>query len=72
MPGEMDGIDLAIDLARSRPALPVVLMTGHSVNLKKALSLGIEVIAKPCGEAAIAAAIRRAIERKAAERPAAR
>jgi len=61
MPGEMDGIELAVTLGRTRPRLPVVLMTGFAANLRKALSLGIEVIAKPCSADAVAAAIARAL-----------
>jgi signal transduction histidine kinase len=51
MPGGKSGIDLAGDLARLRPGVPVVLATGYTDS---AQDLPWPVIRKPCGAAEIA------------------
>ncbi|RYZ00295.1 MAG: hybrid sensor histidine kinase/response regulator [Comamonadaceae bacterium] len=47
MPGEMDGVGLAARLQRTRPDLPVVLMTGYTPELEAARALRLQVLAKP-------------------------
>lgn len=56
MPG-MSGIELAEDIARIRPGLPVVLMTGYSDKLEAGAAVSRPVIMKPFGTKDLAAAL---------------
>jgi signal transduction histidine kinase len=47
MPGGMDGLQLAAEIRRLRPQLPVVLMTGYAEKLGEAESQGLVVLPKP-------------------------
>jgi DNA-binding LytR/AlgR family response regulator len=47
MPGEMNGIELAREIARSRPGLPVVLTTGFSPAAQAATREGLPLLPKP-------------------------
>jgi CheY-like chemotaxis protein len=47
MPGEMDGIDLAREIAVRRPGLPVVLTTGFSEAAQAARQQGLRLLTKP-------------------------
>ncbi|HEX6859589.1 MAG TPA: ATP-binding protein [Caulobacteraceae bacterium] len=47
MPGEIDGLGLAREIARRKPALPVVLTTGFSEAAAAAQQDGIRVLVKP-------------------------
>jgi signal transduction histidine kinase/CheY-like chemotaxis protein len=47
MPGEMNGLDLARELARRYPGLPVVLTTGFSDAAKVAAEQGVRLLLKP-------------------------
>jgi CheY-like chemotaxis protein len=48
MPGGMSGIDLAHELRRSRPDLPVLLTTGYSEAVRDRDGLdGFQLLAKP-------------------------
>jgi CheY-like chemotaxis protein len=48
MPGGMSGIDLAQELKRSRPDLPVLLTTGYSEAVRERDGLdGFQLLAKP-------------------------
>ena len=47
MPGGMDGLQLAAEIRRMRPQLPVVLMTGYAEKLGEAESQGLVVLPKP-------------------------
>jgi signal transduction histidine kinase/CheY-like chemotaxis protein len=47
MPGAMNGIDLALALRTANPALPVILVTGHTDKLSLAQSEGLLVLPKP-------------------------
>ncbi len=47
MPGGMDGLDLARELRRNYPAMPVLLASGYSDALGGAEKLGVPVISKP-------------------------
>jgi signal transduction histidine kinase/CheY-like chemotaxis protein len=62
MPGEMDGIGLALHLREHHAGLPVILMTGYTGELTAAREAGLAVLAKPLAPhrllAAVAAAMR--------------
>jgi signal transduction histidine kinase/ActR/RegA family two-component response regulator len=47
MPGGMSGVDLAREVRRKRPDLPVVLTTGYIEVARTAMSEGLEVLVKP-------------------------
>ena len=53
----MSGLEMAERLRRERPALPVVLMTGYSEALAGGSGRGFTVLAKPFGQAGLAAAL---------------
>ncbi len=63
MPG-LSGIELTRRLRRGRPELPVVLMSGYSSDLAvEGLPDDVEFLQKPCDAAALAMAVRRALDR---------
>jgi signal transduction histidine kinase len=47
MPGKMDGIDLAHELRRHRPDLPVLLASGYAIAPERLAGLDICMLAKP-------------------------
>ncbi len=47
MPGKLGGLDLAREIIRNWPALPVILMTGYSAAAASANSEGIRLLVKP-------------------------
>ncbi len=47
MPGEMNGIALAIELQRRYPNLPVMLNTGYAEQIEEATARGFKVFQKP-------------------------
>jgi DNA-binding LytR/AlgR family response regulator len=47
MPGDIGGLDLARDISRLRPDLPVVLTTGYSAAAAAAANEGRRVLIKP-------------------------
>ena len=47
MPGGMNGVELAREIKRRRPDMPVVLSTGYVEAARGAISEGVEVLAKP-------------------------
>ena len=47
MPGEMNGIELALALRHADPQLPVILVTGHTDKLSLAQREGLIVLPKP-------------------------
>lgn len=57
MPGDKDGLALAFAVRERRPEVPVVLMTGYSKEVARAVSSGIEVLPKPCAPEDIAQAL---------------
>lgn len=57
MPGGMDGIALARELARRRPDVPILLSTGFSPAAAAAADQGLRLLAKPYGIEALDAAI---------------
>jgi signal transduction histidine kinase/ActR/RegA family two-component response regulator len=69
MPGSMNGLDLARELRKRRPDLPVVLTTGYAgPALRSAYEEGIDVLPKPYELAALDAALSVARSRKPVER----
>lgn len=61
MPGRIDGIELALQLARREPPLPVVLMSGYAARIEQADALGLAVLSKPCSPATLREAIAAAL-----------
>jgi DNA-binding LytR/AlgR family response regulator len=57
MPGGMDGIDLAREIGRRRPGLPVLLTTGFSPAAAAAERDGLPVLLKPYSREALSAAL---------------
>ena len=55
MPGDIGGLDLARDISRLRPDLPVVLTTGYSAAAAAASKEGRRVLVKPYRIEALAA-----------------
>jgi two-component system NtrC family sensor kinase len=53
MPGEMDGIQLAHEIRRRWPSLPVVLLTGYATRVHDATAAGFRVLSKPVGAQAL-------------------
>jgi CheY-like chemotaxis protein/nitrogen-specific signal transduction histidine kinase len=47
MPGGLSGIDLAEQLKRERPALPVILLTGYAIDAQRLQALDVPVFSKP-------------------------
>jgi signal transduction histidine kinase/CheY-like chemotaxis protein len=62
MPGSMNGVDLALEIRRRRPGLPVLLTSGHVDAVREnAEAAGVKVLAKPYGLEDLAIAIRSAL-----------
>jgi signal transduction histidine kinase/ActR/RegA family two-component response regulator len=61
MPGEMNGLDLAREIARRRPDLPIVLTTGYSTAAAAAAAEGIRLLVKPYRIEALAAELQAAL-----------
>jgi CheY-like chemotaxis protein len=55
MPGGMNGVDLAREIRKRRPDLPVVLTTGYIEVARTAMAEGLEVLVKPFQFEALAA-----------------
>lgn len=66
MPGPLDGIQFAKALRRAYPDLPVVLMTGYSVELASARGQGLTVLPKPCTPKVLVETLSRAVRRPTA------
>ncbi|WP_186293393.1 ATP-binding protein [Chitinimonas sp. BJB300] len=62
MPGELDGIGLALELQKCRPNLPVLLVTGYAAKLEEAQQAGLHVLAKPYNTAMLARALKELYE----------
>jgi DNA-binding LytR/AlgR family response regulator len=63
MPGEIDGIALAGELALRPSSPPVVLMTGYAVRLEQAVRQRLDVLPKPCSPAVLAETLGKALAR---------
>ncbi len=61
MPGGMSGLDLARTLRKTRPALPVVLITGYTAEIHQAMAAGFNVLSKPCAPNDLSAALAKAV-----------
>ncbi|HET8611616.1 MAG TPA: ATP-binding protein [Sphingomonas sp.] len=61
MPGDMGGLDLARELRRRRPDMPILLMTGYSTAAAAAGEEGIRLLAKPYTLESLAAALAEAL-----------
>jgi signal transduction histidine kinase/ActR/RegA family two-component response regulator len=66
MPGEMDGLELARQIGRRKPDLPVVLTTGYSASASAAAREGLRLLVKPYRIDALAAELAAAMEARAA------
>jgi CheY-like chemotaxis protein len=54
---------VATELGRLHIELPVVLMSGYSAELQRAIERGFDVLPKPCSPAALAQALQAALAR---------
>ena len=61
MPGRIDGIELALQLGRREPPLPVVLMSGYAARIEQATAAGLHVLSKPCSPTTLRDAISTAL-----------
>jgi len=60
MPGGMNGVELAREIRRRRPRLPILLTSGYAESALPGAELDkIELLAKPYGIEQLAAALRR-------------
>jgi CheY-like chemotaxis protein len=57
MPGSIDGIALVSTLQQRRSDFPVLLMTGYTAHLDKALAEGLTVLANPCTPSVLGGAL---------------
>ncbi len=64
MPGGMNGVDLAREIRRRRPDLPVVLTTGYVEAARTAMAEGFEVLVKPYPIEALSAILEHHIPQK--------
>jgi len=64
MPGGMTGIELAEQLARERPQLPVALVTGYVEEIERLHALHVTVFTKPFDLAELEAYISSIPERR--------
>ena len=64
MPGPFDGIELAFRLRKSRPQLPVILLTGYAHQIEKAAEAGFVVLGKPVEPARLFAELAKALQNK--------
>jgi signal transduction histidine kinase len=60
MPGEMDGLGLALHVKSHYPALKVVVMTGYAEQMEALSRLGYEILPKPCSAEMLGQAMARA------------
>ena len=65
MPGPMNGLELAHEIRRRRPGLPVLMTTGYAgAAIKKTVSEHVEVLSKPYELSDLDAALHSALTRK--------
>jgi len=57
LPGEIDGMALAVHLRSTRPSLRIVLMTGYVSEVHRAAGNGFELLPKPCAVSRLAEAL---------------
>ncbi|TWO70148.1 response regulator [Caenimonas sedimenti] len=58
MPGEMDGMALALQVRRRHPEVRIVLMTGYAEQLEAIAQQGFTVLPKPCSAEMLAQALK--------------
>ena len=63
MPGGMDGLDLARQVRRQRPDLPIVLTTGYQAMAEGAEAEGFDLLLKPYRLEALTATLRARLNR---------
>ena len=63
MPGKMNGLDLAHEIVRREPDLPVVLMTGYSEAAASAAAEGFPLLVKPYTMEALSEVVGQALRR---------
>ena len=66
MPGGMSGVDLAREIRKRRPDLPVVLTTGYVEAARTAVTEGLEVLVKPYPLQVLARTLNAHLSRRAA------
>ncbi len=64
MPGEMNGLELAEEIANRRPDLPIILTTGYSAAAASATAKGIRLLLKPYRIEALSAELEAALAAK--------
>jgi DNA-binding NtrC family response regulator len=69
MPGTLNGLGLAQQIRRTRPALGIVLMTGFTAELDIAMADGFTVLSKPFDPKRLAALVLQECKEAAARRP---
>jgi CheY-like chemotaxis protein len=63
MPGDMDGIDLALSVHNSFPSIPVILISGYVEQQSRRLPKAIfEFVTKPISPEKILGAVRRTLD----------
>jgi CheY-like chemotaxis protein len=62
MPGSLNGVQMAVEVARLHAGLPVVLMSGFSAELQRAIAQGMDVLPKPCSPETLARALHKALK----------
>jgi DNA-binding NtrC family response regulator len=62
MPGGMNGLELASEIAARFPGIPVLLTTGYSASAQDAVRQGVIVLQKPYDLEGLRRNIREAIE----------
>ena len=68
MPGGMNGLDLAREIAARFPSIPVLLTTGYSASAQEAVRHGVVVLQKPYDVESLRRNIREALEAVRARR----
>ena len=62
MPGGMNGVELAKEIRRRRPDIPILLTSGHAEAAKRDAPVpGVEILVKPYEIAHLASSLNRAI-----------
>jgi CheY-like chemotaxis protein len=69
MPGSISGVEMAEQVGRRHAGMPVVLMSGYTAELQRALDRGLTVLPKPCSPATLVAALQEALKGRMAARP---
>jgi two-component system NtrC family sensor kinase len=68
MPGDINGIQLALKLRKITPTLPVILVTGYSGKVSEAQDAGFVVLSKPVDLATLLNELKRAFRQAGSSR----